>query len=296
MIVYISPDENPDDPGSVAADGTTERSLNLKVAYDLQSALERCGQVVRFDPTITYVERVRQANQAGADLLVACAHNESTAGLSGTQFVFCPGGQQFGRQAAAASAVYAQLALIPGWPPRHSDAVENVYECCVFGGDTVYTEYLYMSVDDQRMWAQPGYPLAAAEATARGLAAVYGFTYVPLGHVPPQAPTEYPPSGIRGRGQMLVTTWFNQLHVFYVDPAGALQHLVRWISPPPGQTTAWTGPEKLSGSTVLVPGALVSGELVGTVGEVFAPTQDGKVLHWGYDAGTAKVIGPEVLG
>lgn len=195
MRIAISPDENPDQPGSVAADGTTERSVNLKVASALQAALQRCGQDVWFDPSITFDQRVQRANSDGTQLLVACAHNESTPGLRGTQFVFCPGGQTFGKQSAAATAVYAELAKIPGWPARISDAVENVEECCGFNNDTVYTEYLFMSPDDEPIWSRPTYPQDAAEATARGLAAVYGFTYVSPGgtpHPPPPPPGPEP--------------------------------------------------------------------------------------------------------
>lgn len=184
MRIAISPDENPGDTGSVSAGGVTERSVNVAVATALQAALTRCGQDAWFDPTITYIERVNRANADGSALLVACAHNESTRGLSGTQFVFCGGGQTFGRQAAAANAVYAALAKIAGWPPRRADAVEAVYECCAFDGDTVYTEYLFMSPDDEPLWSRPDYPQLAAEATARGLAATYGFPYIaPAGGV-----------------------------------------------------------------------------------------------------------------
>jgi N-acetylmuramoyl-L-alanine amidase len=177
--IAISPDENPDDSGSVSASGVTERSVNLRVAYALRDALSRCGQDVWFDPTITYVERVRIANRDGTSLLVACAHNESTPGLSGTQFVFCPGGAVWGQQGEAARNVMAELAMIPGWPRRRADAIEAVYECCEFSLDTVYIEYLFMSPEDEYLWSQPGYAMAAAEATARGLARTYGFAYVP---------------------------------------------------------------------------------------------------------------------
>jgi N-acetylmuramoyl-L-alanine amidase len=176
--IAISPDENLGDSGSVSASGVTERSVNLSVAWRLVSALARCGQDVWLDPNISYVERVRQANADGTRLLVACAHNESTPGRSGTQFVFCPGGVTFGRQAEAARQVYAQLANIPSWPPRRPDAIEAVYECCQFDYDTVYIEYLYMSPDDEPLWSADWYAQAAAEATAAALARTYGFTYV----------------------------------------------------------------------------------------------------------------------
>jgi len=178
MRFALSPDENPGDSGSVAADGTTERSVNLLVAFALQTALLRCRQDAEFDPTITYEERVLQANGDGTDVLVACAHNESTPGLTGTEFVFCSGGATWGLQGDAARNVYAQLALIPGWPRRIPDAIEQVYECCEFAKDTVYIEYLFMSDVDRALWAQPWYPVAAAEATCRGLARTYGFEYV----------------------------------------------------------------------------------------------------------------------
>lgn len=182
MRIAISPDENPGQSGSVAADGTTERSVNLLVAGALRDALVRCGQDAWFDPTITWDERVATANGDGTALLVATAHNESTDGQSGTQFVFCPGGLTFGHQSAAAAAVYGELAKLPGWPARRGDAVENVVECCAFNGDTVYCELLYMSPQDEPLWSAPGYPRRAAEAIARGLASTYGFAYV----APPQ--------------------------------------------------------------------------------------------------------------
>lgn len=189
MRIAISPDENPGDPGSVAADGTTERSVNLRVASALLAALQRSGQDAWFDPSITYQDRVEKANNDGTAVLVACAHNESTPGVSGTQFVFCPGGGlTFGKQAQAASAVYAELSKIPGWPGRRADAQEDVWECCGFDRDTVYIEYLCMSQPDEALWSRPDYPVLAAEATARALAGVYGFAYVAPGPQPPPPP------------------------------------------------------------------------------------------------------------
>lgn len=179
MRIAISPDENPGDSGSVAADGTTERSVNLRVAYALRSALVRCGQDAWFDPNITYVERVSRANTDGTGLLVACAHDVSTPGVSGGTFVFCSGGLTYGRQSAAADAVYGELAKIAGWPARRGNTIEDVYECCAFSGDTVYAEYLCMSPDDEPLWSRSDYGVLAAEATARGLASVYGFPYIP---------------------------------------------------------------------------------------------------------------------
>lgn len=179
MRVAISPDENSDDPGSVAPDGTTERSLNLRVAGALLVALTRSGVDAWFDPTITYVDRVGLANADGTDVLVACAHNESTPLERGTQFVFCAGGQLFGQQAQAATNVYQHLAQLPGWPFRRPDAVEAVYECCMFQRDTVYVEYLYMNDADAVLWKRPEYPQLVAEATAQGLAQTYHFAYVP---------------------------------------------------------------------------------------------------------------------
>jgi len=177
MRIAISPDEDPGDSGSVAADGTTERSVNLKVANALTAALRRCGQDVWFDPSISYVERVDIANGDGTALLVACAHNSSTPGARGTQFVKSILG--FGKQDQAADAVYAELSQIPGWPSRRADAIEDVYECWAFNGDTVYIESLFMSPEDKQLWSRPDYPTLAAEATARGLASTYGFPYVP---------------------------------------------------------------------------------------------------------------------
>lgn len=179
MRIAISPDENPGDPGSASADGIAERTVNLRVAGALLAVLERCRQDVWFDDSLTFVDRVAQANRDGTQLLVAVAHNSSTPGASGTQFVFCfPDGQTFGRQAAAADAVYAELAKLPGWPARRKDAVENIYECCSFDGDTVYVELLFMSPEDQRIWSRADYAGAAAEAIARGLASAYGFPFV----------------------------------------------------------------------------------------------------------------------
>lgn len=181
MRITISPDENPlNDPGSVHHSGVTERSVNLRVAWALYDALKRCGQDPQFDPNITFVERVARANSDGSMLLVACAHNSSLPQTaSGTQFVFCyPDGESFGRQAALADSVYAELRQIPGWPSRRGNAVENIYECCAFNLDTLYTEYLFMTDADMVFWDRIDYGRTAAEATARGIAQVMGFAYV----------------------------------------------------------------------------------------------------------------------
>jgi len=182
--IAISPDEDPGATGSVAADGTPERSVNIDVASALLGALLRCGQDAWFDPDITYIQRVARANSDGTEVLVACAHDISTPGARGGCFVFCPGGEEFGRQAQAADAVYANLAMLPGWPPRRPNVVEDVYECCAFNGDTVYVEYLCMSPDDEPLWSAPNYAPRVAEATARALSSVYGFAYVPQGPAP----------------------------------------------------------------------------------------------------------------
>ena len=179
MRIAISPDENPGQPGAVAADGTEEATLNGAVASALQVALQRCGQDAWFDPSLTREDRVAQANGDGSALLVSCSHNTNTAGLSGTQFVFCYGGQTFGLQAPAADAVYAELAKFASWPPRCPDAVNDIYECCAFERDTVLVRYLFMSPDDEPIWSREDYAADVAEATARGLAAVYGFAYAP---------------------------------------------------------------------------------------------------------------------
>jgi N-acetylmuramoyl-L-alanine amidase len=185
MRIAISPDENPGDPGSVAADGTTERSVNLKVATALSDVLRRCGQDAWFDPNITFNDRVAKANSDGTNLLVACAHNESTPGRSGTEFVFCEGGLQFGKQAQAADAVYQELAKLPDWPPRRPNVVEAVAECCNFNSDTVYIEFLFMSPEDRVISSRPNYAQDVAEAVARGLASTYGFPFRPDGNSHP---------------------------------------------------------------------------------------------------------------
>jgi hypothetical protein len=189
MRIAISPDQNPGEPGVVAANGTEEATLNAAVASALQTALQRCGQDAWFDPSSTREDRVAKANGDGTALLVTCSHNVSTPGLSGTQFVFCPGGQTFGSQGPAADAVYAELAKIAGWPARREDEVADVYECCAFERDTVFVRYLFMSPDDEALWARQDYSAEAAEATARGLAAVYGFEY----SVPPPPPRVWRP-------------------------------------------------------------------------------------------------------
>jgi hypothetical protein len=231
MRIAISPDENPGDSGSVAADGTTERSVNVRVCLALLQALLRCGQDAWFFPNMTYQQRVAAANGDGTSLLVACAHNESTPGLSGTQFVFCPGGRSFGRQAAAADAVYRELAQLPGWRGRRGDVEENIYECCAFDRDTVYCEYLFMSPDDEPLWSASGYAERVAEATARGLAAIYGFTYVPVPVLPvpqpPRPPAQREEDAVikvsRPDGQ--IDCW-KVLHDGLTDGAGPLAHVV----------------------------------------------------------------------
>jgi hypothetical protein len=179
MRIAISPDENPGDTGAVAQNGTEAATLNGAAASALQVALQRCGQDAWFDPSLTREERVAKADGDGTDVLVTCSHNESTPGLSGTQFVFCTGGQTYGLQGPAADAVYAQLAEIADWPARIADAVsDDAYECCAFPRDVVFVRYLYLSPDDEHLWGQQDYAAGVAEATARGLAATFDFSYV----------------------------------------------------------------------------------------------------------------------
>lgn len=180
MRFGISCDEDPGQPGTTAG-GLIERDENVKVAGFLQAALQRSGQDVWFDDTITFVQRVAQANADGTDVLVACAHNAAgSSDAEGTVFVFCPpDGRNFGKQSAAANNVGSEL-VKAGIAGRWGMYDEEVYECCAFTRDTVYCEILFQTNprDLQRM-KQPGYHHDAAEAICRGLAATYGFSYVP---------------------------------------------------------------------------------------------------------------------
>jgi hypothetical protein len=179
--IAISCDENPGDTGSVAADGTAERDVNVRVCGPLQAALQRCGQDAWFDPSITYFERVARANADGTALLIACAHDVSTPGVRGGCAVFCPGGQSWGKQAQLADAIFAQLLAGGLTVRRRPDAVESIWECCSFGGDTAYIELNAMSPDDEPIWSAPDYGARAAEAICRAVASVEGFAYVPPG-------------------------------------------------------------------------------------------------------------------
>src|SRR5579859_5296943 len=98
MKFALSCDENPGDPGAVHS-GIVERDLNIAVADKLAEALERCGQSVWKDWTITYVQRVAHANAWPADWIVACAHNASSSpGAEGAQLIICPGGDNVNNQ------------------------------------------------------------------------------------------------------------------------------------------------------------------------------------------------------
>ena len=217
MRIAISPDENPGDPGSVGPDSTTERSVNVRIATALEAALRRCGQDAWFDPSITFTQRVQRANADGTTLLIACANNEDTPGVSGTQFVFCaPDGPSFGHQAALADAIFAELwsgGLTSG---RRRDFLGAIAECCDFRGDTAYVEFSCMSPDDQHFWSDPHWAVAVAEATARGVAKVFGFAYL--------VPTPPPPSP-PGRITMLRTI-VTERRVQYLLSGSLYVHLV----------------------------------------------------------------------
>lgn len=188
MKFTISCDEDPGQPGAVAADGTVERDVNMAVGNMLIAALQRCGQSVAADFSIGVVERVARANSDGSDVLVACAHNGSSdASVRGTQMVYCPGGNVEGQKVAGDTV--AQAIIAAGISPRQlGDAVEQVYECCSFNKDTVYTEFLFMSnAEDLAMIHSAGYARRAAEAACQGLASHYGFAYV----APPAPPASW---------------------------------------------------------------------------------------------------------
>lgn len=191
MRIAISPDEDPGQSGTTADPSVTERELNVRVAEALQAELGRCKQDAWFNPNIGVVQRVAEANGDGTELLIACAHN--AGGGEGTVFVFCPGGEQSGKQAAYADAVQAELVnagITAGGEHRYD---ENVYECCGFGRDTLYCELLFMdSGHDRAIYHAPDYPAKAAAAIARGVSKVAGFEYVPAAPPSPPAPPPAP--------------------------------------------------------------------------------------------------------
>jgi N-acetylmuramoyl-L-alanine amidase len=185
MIVTISPDEDPGQPGAVAADGTIEREVNIAVADVLIESLKRCGFDVRADFSIGVVERVARANSDGSGALVAVAHNGSgNADTNGCQFVFCPGGQGNGQQNEGATNIADELISAGIAQQRLGDAVEQIYECCAFNNDTLYVECLFLSnARDLAKIHEPTYPTDCAEAITRGVCKTYGVPYVPV--VPP---------------------------------------------------------------------------------------------------------------
>jgi len=187
MRIAISPDENPGDPGAVH-NGIVERTVNVAVATALQAALKRCGQDAWFNPSITYQERVDEANKDGSQLLVACAHNAAgSPAAEGALFIVCPvnndGGAAalaFGHQKALAEKV-GELLVAGGLAGHFGFYAEEVYECCAFNGDTLYCELGYeTNPTDAARIKQPDYPVRAAELIAQGIAAVMGFNYSPL--------------------------------------------------------------------------------------------------------------------
>jgi hypothetical protein len=187
MRIAISPDENPGDPGAVHS-GIVERTVNIAVATALEAALKRSGQDAWFNPSITYQERVDEANRDGSQLLVACAHNAAgSPAAEGALFIVCPvdndGGAAalaFGHQKALAEKV-GELLIAGGLAGHWSFYAEEVYECCAFNGDTLYCELGYeTNPTDAARIKQPDYPVRAAELIAQGIAMVMGFNYSPL--------------------------------------------------------------------------------------------------------------------
>lgn len=180
MRFAISPDEEPGDTGTTAG-GIIERTLNILVGNELVKALERCGQDVWFDPSLTARQRTTKANSDGTQVLFACAHNYSVGGMGeGSVFIFCnAAAHSVGKQAAAAANV--GNALIAAGLSKHWITVdEALIDCCNFNGDTVFCEFLYQSnAQDLATIKTPGYPTRAAEAACKGLAQTYGFAYVP---------------------------------------------------------------------------------------------------------------------
>ncbi len=189
MRIAISPDENPGDPGAVD-NGIVERTVNIAVATALAAALKRCGQDVWFDPSITFEQRVAKANSDGTQLLVACAHNAAgSPAAEGALFLFCnfngDGGaaaKAFGRQQLLATKCGESL-VAGGLVEHWGEYVEEVYECCVFDGDTLYCEFGYeTNPTDAARIKQPDYPVRAAELLCAGIAAAEGFPFAPLVH------------------------------------------------------------------------------------------------------------------
>lgn len=198
MKFALSCDENPGDPGAVHS-GIVERDLNIAVALAAGAALQRCGQTVWADFSITYSQRVVAANGNGSDVLVACAHNASSnPAAEGAQMLICPGGDDAFRQLAVAQVVGQQLVadgIAGAWSIYH----EAVVECCDFNRCSVYAELLFETNprDVARIHAA-GYAHDAGESLVRGLAKAFGFAYV-AEHVtppPPPAPAPKPPDPI----------------------------------------------------------------------------------------------------
>jgi hypothetical protein len=188
----LSCDENPGDPGAVHS-GIVERDLNIAVAMQLGAALTRCGQGVWADFSITFEQRVTQANANGSDVLVACAHNASSnPGAEGAQLIICPGGDNLFNQYAVAQVVGAGL-VADGIAGTYGIIHESVYECCGFDRCSVYVELLFeTNPRDVAEIHSPGYATAAAESLCRALGIAFGFAYIPAVIVKPPAPIPAP--------------------------------------------------------------------------------------------------------
>jgi N-acetylmuramoyl-L-alanine amidase-like protein len=193
MKIAISCDENPGDPGAVH-NNIVERSLNIQVATVLVTALQRCKQTVWFDDTITYIDRVRLANQGNYDVLVACAHNASSnPAAEGAQLLICTGGDQIENQLNVANIVGEQL-VKDGIAQHYGIVHEDVYECCQFNKCSVYIEFLFeTNARDVARIKQLGYSQDAAESACKGLAQAFGFVYIPPSQPQPSPEPKPPP-------------------------------------------------------------------------------------------------------
>lgn len=94
-IIVIDPGHGGSDPGAVSINGLQEKTVNLAVARILKALLEEAGAKVVMtrtgDQSVSNLQRVAIANQAGADLYISIHANAfSSSESNGTETHYCP--------------------------------------------------------------------------------------------------------------------------------------------------------------------------------------------------------------
>lgn len=182
--IFISPSDQTKNTYSYG--NTTEAIQCGKIGASLETALKRCGFETKLMQYYTMAERVKAADEWGADLYMPVHTNACNGKVSGTRmFSYDTSGSGY----KACKEVFKYLAPITIGESENIKANPSLYEVKNPSAPTVYTEVDFHDVPEVARWIIE-HTDDIAEAMCHGVCDYFGVKYIEPKVTPVKPPVE----------------------------------------------------------------------------------------------------------